>query len=135
MTIDEAHDSIRYDFATGWGHLLAAADRISLLAHEGKLTAHERDQLHDHLAEAFDALSGLLHGLDDLDMQDDWALYSDGSRVFSAVLPAEQFPRGGPLEGDLQYCGDISPNVFFEPGAEIVVEKPPHLRNDMADGR
>jgi hypothetical protein len=37
-----AHDSIRYGYATGWAHLLAVADQVSVLAYEGSLSSDDR---------------------------------------------------------------------------------------------
>ena len=36
---------IRYGYTTGWAHLQAAADRVTVLAFEGRLSAHDRDQI------------------------------------------------------------------------------------------
>ena len=36
--INEARDSLRYGYATGWAHLVAVADRVSVLAYEGKFS-------------------------------------------------------------------------------------------------
>jgi hypothetical protein len=44
---------------TGWAHLHAVADRVSVLACEGRLTDADRDRIHDHLREAFSGLDRL----------------------------------------------------------------------------
>jgi hypothetical protein len=59
QTINEPRDSIIYGYATGWAHLHAVADRVSVLACEGRLTDTDRDRIHDHLREAFSGLDRL----------------------------------------------------------------------------
>jgi hypothetical protein len=129
--INEARDGIRYDYTTGWAHLAAVADQISVLAFEGKLSAAERDQIHDHVREAFGGLDRLYGAgrdqlaIDDDDDDDDYSCcraYSDDSPVYSTVRPTEQFPSAA------VYCGDLGPADELEPGAEVVVALPPHLR-------
>lgn len=126
--INEARDSIRYDYTTGWAHLAAVADQSSVLAFEGKLSAAERDQIHNHLREAFGGLDRLYEaGRDQLAIDDDdddfscCRAYSDDSPVYSTVRPTEQFPSAA------VYCGDLGPADELEPGADVIVEPPPHL--------
>jgi hypothetical protein len=98
MDINEARDSIRYGYATGWAHLHAVADRVSVLASEGRLSDADRDRIHDHLREAFGGLDRLYgECCDQLAIDDDedescCRTYSDGSPVYSTIRPAEQFP-------------------------------------------
>jgi hypothetical protein len=128
--INEARDSIRYGYATGWAHLHAVADRVSVLAYEGRLSDNERDQIHDHLREVFGALDRLFDegrnrlAIDDDDDDSCCRTYSDGSPVYSTVRPAGQFssPKA------TLYCGDLGPADELEPGVEVIVESPPHLR-------
>jgi hypothetical protein len=98
QTINEPRDSIIYGYATGWAHLHAVADRVSVLACEGRLTDTDRDRIHDHLREAFSGLDRLYgEGCDQLsdecdDDGDCCRTYSDGSPVYSSVRSAGQFP-------------------------------------------
>jgi hypothetical protein len=125
-----AHDSIRYGYATGWAHLVAVADRVSALAYEGRLSADDRDRIHDHLREVLGGLDRLCgEGCDQLAV--DWdadgdccRTYSDGSPIYWTVRPAEQFPSPKAAV----YCGDLGPADELEPGTEVIVELPPHLR-------
>jgi hypothetical protein len=39
LTINESRNTIWYGYATGWAHLLAIADHVSVLAYEGGLRA------------------------------------------------------------------------------------------------
>lgn len=118
----EARDSTRYCYATGWANIAAVADRISVLAFEGKLSAAERDEIHGRLREAFCGLDHLFEkeGLAD----EDSIVYSDGSPVYSIGRVVGQFPshRAGAV-----YCGDLGPADELEPG-EVIVAAPPHLR-------
>jgi hypothetical protein len=83
----------------------------------------------------------------------DFRIYSDGTPVFSVRRPTRQFPDGeryckvfGVVDhlfdggydqpaiandddeaGGASYCGDVIP-VDLEPGAEVIVAEPPHLR-------
>jgi hypothetical protein len=134
--INEARDTIRYGYATGWAHLLAVADRVSVLAYDGRLSADDRDRIHDHLREVFGALDRLYdEGCDRLAIDDDdnddarYHIYSDGSPVYSTVRPAGHFPSPEAAV----YSGDLGPADELEPGAEVIVAWPPHLR--MAEGR
>ncbi len=125
--INEARDSIRYGYATGWAHLHAVADRISALAYESSLSADDRDRIQDHLREAFSALDRLYgEGRDRLaiddDDDDDDDDYSDGSPVYSTV------PGQLPSPEAAVYSGDLGPADDLEPGAEVIVAEPPHLR-------
>jgi hypothetical protein len=119
---DTARDSCKYGYASGWGHLLAAADRVSSLA----IAAADRDLIHEHLQEVFTALDRLVD--ESLDDDYDTDTYSDGTPVFVAVQPAGQFPAAA------TFTADVAP-VDLAPGAEVIVELPPHLRDDMAGER
>jgi hypothetical protein len=129
--INEALDSIRYGYATGWAHLHAVADRVGLLAYEGRLTDADRNRIHDHLREVFRGLDRLYEESRDQlaiedggDYDDRDRIYSDGSPVYSGVRPAEDFPSPkGPV-----CCGDVGPVDELELGAEVIVALPPHLR-------
>jgi len=134
--IHDARDSIRHGYATGWAHLHAVADRISMLAYDGRLSADDRDSIHDHLREVFGALDRLFDEVHDQpaiandgDEAGNYRIYSDGTPVFSVVPPARQFPSPEAAV----YCGDLGPADDTEPGAEVIVELPPHLR--MAESR
>jgi hypothetical protein len=59
MDINEARDSIRHGYATGWAHLGAVADWVSVLACEDRLTDADRDRMHDHLREVLGGLDRL----------------------------------------------------------------------------
>lgn len=128
--INEARDSIIYGYATGWAHLRAVADRVSVLACEGRLTDADRDRIHDHLREVFGGLDRLYgQGCDQLavDCEEDGyycRTSSDGSPVYSSASPAEQFssPKA------YVYCGDFGLEDALEPGTEVIVHWPPHLR-------
>jgi hypothetical protein len=103
-----ARESIRYGYATGWAHLAAVADRVSALAYEGRLSADDRDSIHDHLREVFGALDRLYdEGCNHLAIDDDddarYHIHSDGSPVYSSVRPAGQFSS---VEAAV-YCGDL----------------------------
>jgi hypothetical protein len=129
--INEALDSIRYGYATGWANLHAVAERVGVLAYEGRLTDADRDRIHDHLRQVWRGLYHLyqescdqlaIEGGIHSDEQD--RIYSDGSPVYSGVRPAEHFPSPiGPV-----YCGDVGPVDELELGAEVIVALPPHLR-------
>jgi hypothetical protein len=127
--INEARDSIRYGYATGWAHLHAVADRVGILAYEGGLTEADRDRIHDHLRQVWRGLYRLYKEscdqlADGIDYDEQDRIYSDGSPVYSGVRPAEHFPSPkGPV-----YCGDVGPVDELELGAEVIVELPPHLR-------
>ena len=129
--INEALDSFRYGYATGWAHLRAVADRVGMLAYEGRLTDADRDRIHDHLRQVWRGLYHLyqescdqiaIEGGIHYDEQD--RIYSDGSPVYSGVRLPEHFPSPkGPV-----YCGDVGPVDELELGAEVIVALPPHLR-------
>jgi hypothetical protein len=124
--ISRAHDSLAYGYATGWAHLYAVADRVSLFAHDGHLGAVERDQIHDHLREVFASLDRLFdEGCDQLCIAVDARTYSDGTPIFSVIRPSGQL-----FSAAATYTADVGP-VELEPGAEVIVEEPPHLRGDL----
>ncbi len=85
QTHDEACDSIIYGYATAWAYLRAIADRLSVLACEGRLTDADRDRIHDHVREVFGGLDRLYgQGCDQLAVGCDedgyyCRTYSDGS--------------------------------------------------------
>jgi hypothetical protein len=96
QTINEARDSIRYGYANGWAHVQAVADRVSVLAYEGRLSTDDRDRIHGHLRRVFGGLDRLYDegcGQPAIDAGDDARhnFYSDGSPVYSTVRPAGQF--------------------------------------------
>jgi hypothetical protein len=128
--INEARDSIIYGYAIGWAHLHAVADRVSVLACEGRLTDADRDWIHDHLREVFGGLDRLYgEGCDQLavDCDEDGyycRTYSDGSPVYASASPAEQFPSAKAAV----YCGDFGLADALEAGTEVIVHWPPHLR-------
>ncbi len=125
QTIDEARDRIRHAYATGWAHLQAVADRVSVLAYEGSLSADDRDRIHVHLREVFGGLDRLYgEARDQLAIDDDdepcCITYSDNSPVYSTVGPTRQFPSAA------VYCGDLGPADEVEPGSEVIVAQPPN---------
>ncbi len=128
--INEARDSIRYGYATGWAHLGAVAGQISVLACEGRLTDADRDRIHRHLREVFGGLDRLYgQGCDQLAVGCDedgyyCRTYSDGSPVYSSTSPAEQFPSPKAAV----YWGEFGLEDALEPGTEVIVHWPPHLR-------
>jgi hypothetical protein len=127
--INEARDSIRYAYATGWSNLTAIADRVSELAYEGRLSADDRDWIHDHLREVFSGLDRFFDECCDLLAIDDdgdacYKIYSDDSPVYLTVCSAGRFPSAEAAE----YCGDLGPADELEPGAEVILVQPPHLR-------
>ncbi len=126
---EQAYDESRYGYARGWSHLHAAADQLSLLVHREKLDTDEHDRIHWHLVEVHEALYRLF-SINDDDDEESADTYSDGSPVFSVAHPAPgRFPR------DARYLGDLGWANYLPPGAEVIVEKPPHLRDSMADER
>jgi hypothetical protein len=75
-------------------HVKAVADRVSVLAYEGRIAAEDRDQIHDHLREVVGAPDRIYdEGRDQLAIDDDdnddarYHNYSDGSPVYSTVRP------------------------------------------------
>ena len=104
----------------------AVADRASVLAYEGRLTAGERDWLHDRLREVAGGLDRLYsEGADQLamdDESDDRIIYSDASPVYVTVCAAET------VRAPAMYCGDLGPGEDVEPGAQVIIVRPPHLR-------
>lgn len=99
--INEPRDSISYGYATGWAHLHAVADRVSVLARKDTPTDADRDRIHDHLRDVFRGLDRLYgEDCDRLAVGCDekgyyCRTYSDGSPVDSSASPAEQFPSHG----------------------------------------
>ena len=73
-------DSIKYAYTSGWAHLLAVADRVAVLAHEGKLDPAHRDRIHADLRDVFAALDRF-NAEWRPDHDDDDPDYSDGSPV------------------------------------------------------
>jgi hypothetical protein len=120
---NEARDSIIYGYATGWAHLQAVADRVSMLACEGRLTDADRDRIHDHVREVFGGLDRLYgQGCDQLAVGCDedgyyCRTYSDGSPVYSSASPAEQFRSPNAAV----YCGDFGLADALEPGTEVMI--------------
>lgn len=134
QTINETRDSIIYGYATGWAHLHAVADRVSVLACEGRLTDADRDCIHDHLREVCGGLDRLYgEGCDQLAVGCDedgyyCRTYSDGSPVYSSAFAAEQLPSPEAAV----YCGDFGLADALEPGTEVIGHRPPHLRMSAA---
>ena len=126
---NEACDNIVYGYATAWAHVQAVADRVSVLACEGRLTEADRDWIHDHLREVFGGLDRLYgQGCDQLAVGCDedgyyCRTYSDGSPVYSSASPPQQFPSPDAYV----YCGDFGLEDALEPGTEVIVHRPPHM--------